>query len=69
MDVIILTASFEKEKKKKKKALAFFIIIFLNYCMVAKALHAVCRLKEKMSVVFLRISDKGTLKRKRLGQI
>lgn len=37
--------------------------------MVAKALHAVCRLKEKMSVVFLRISDKGTLKRKRLGQI
>lgn len=68
MDVIILTASFEKEKKKKK-ALAFFIIIFLNYCMVAKALHAVCRLKEKMSVVFLRISDKGTLKRKRLGQI
>lgn len=68
MDVIILTASFEKEKKKKK-ALAFFIIIFFNYCMVAKALHAVCRLKEKMSVVFLRISDKGTLKRKRLGQI
>lgn len=68
MDVIILTASFEK-KKKKKKALAFFTILFLNYCMVAKALHAVCRLKEKMSVVFLRISDKGTLKRKRLGQI
>lgn len=68
MDVIILTASFEKEKKKK--ALAFFIyLFFLNYCMVAKALHAVCRLKEKMSVVFLRISDKGTLKRKRLGQI
>lgn len=63
MDVIILTASFEEDKK----ALAFFI--FLNYCMLAKALHAVCRLKEKMSVVFLRISDKGTLKRKRLGQI
>lgn len=65
MDVIILTASFEKEKKKKSTSLFYF----LNYCMVAKALHAVCRLKEKMSVVFLRISDKGTLKRKRLGQI
>lgn len=63
MDVIILTASFEKEKKKKKST-SLFYYFFLNYCMVAKALHAVCRLKEKMSVVFLRISDKGTLKRK-----
>lgn len=67
MDVIILTASFEKEKKKSTSL--FYYYFFLNYCMVAKALHAVCRLKEKMSVVFLRISDKGTLKRKRLGQI